>query len=52
MSIEGDALGDAALGYDSRTHDPIVNVRFNARGQRRFAHVTEENVGKPFAIML
>lgn len=50
--LEGDDLSDAAPGYDSRTHDPIVNFRFNARGQRRFAHATEDNVGKPFAIVL
>ncbi|MCP3477355.1 preprotein translocase subunit SecD [Bradyrhizobium sp. CCGUVB1N3] len=50
--LDGDDLSDAAPGYDSRTHDPIVSFRFNARGQRRFAHATEENVGKPFAIVL
>ncbi|MGY8684258.1 preprotein translocase subunit SecD [Bradyrhizobium sp. UFLA05-153] len=50
--LEGDDLSDAAPGYDSRTHAPIVNFRFNARGQRRFAHATEDNVGKPFAIVL
>ena len=50
--LDGDDLSDAAPTYDSRAHDPVVSFRFNARGQRRFAHATEENVGKPFAIVL
>ena len=35
-----------------RTDEPIVSFRFNSNGARRFAQVTEENVGKPFAIVL
>jgi preprotein translocase subunit SecD len=27
-------------------------TRFNARGQRRFADATQDNPGKPFAIVL
>ena len=39
-------------GFDSATQQPIASFRFNGRGARRFAHVTGENVGKPFAIVL
>src|SRR5205807_10453230 len=35
-----------------RTSEPIVSFRFNNAGARRFAQVTTENVGKPFAIVL
>jgi preprotein translocase subunit SecD len=29
----------------------VITFRFNAEGARRFAQVTQENVGKPFAIV-
>ena len=32
--------------------EPIVSFRFNTSGARKFAQVTQENVGKPFAIIL
>jgi preprotein translocase subunit SecD len=50
--LDGDDLDDVAPGFGPDNKEPIVSFRFNARGQRRFAHVTEENIGKPFAIAL
>jgi len=50
--LDGDDIADAAPGFDQRTDEPIVSFRFNSNGARRFAQVTEENVGKPFAIVL
>ncbi|MBS0502973.1 MAG: protein translocase subunit SecD [Proteobacteria bacterium] len=50
--ISGDQLIDAQQGFDSRNNAPIVNIRFNGQGGRRFAKVTQENVNKPFAIIL
>ena len=41
-----------APGFAAGTKDPIASFRFNGRGTRRFAHVTEENVGRAFAIVL
>ncbi len=32
--------------------EPIVSFRFNTAGARKFAQATQENVGKPFAIVL
>ena len=43
---------DAQPGFDQRTSEPIVNFRFNSTGARKFAEATQENVGKPFAIVL
>lgn len=51
-ALDGDDISYAAPGFASGTKDPIAQFRFNGRGARRFAHVTEENVGKPFAIVL
>lgn len=50
--ISGDQLIDAQQGFDSRNNAPVVNIRFNGQGGRRFAKVTQENVNKPFAIIL
>jgi len=50
--ISGDQLTDASQGFDQRTNAPVVNIRFDGQGGRRFAKVTSENVNKPFAIIL
>jgi len=50
--VSGDELTDAQPGFDQRTSEPIVSFRFNTSGARKFAQTTQENVGKPFAIVL
>ena len=50
--ITGADLVDAQPGFDQRTSEPIVSFKFNINGARRFAQVTQENVGRPFAIVL
>jgi len=50
--VSGAELTDAQPGFDPRTSEPVVNFRFNTSGARKFAQVTQENVGKPFAIVL
>jgi preprotein translocase subunit SecD len=52
VMVSGEDLVDAQPGFDQRTREPIVSFRFNNSGGRRFAQVTQENVGKPFAIVL
>lgn len=51
-AIEGDDISYAGPGLASGTNEPIATFRFNGRGTRRFAHITQENIGKPFAIVL
>lgn len=51
-ALDGDDINYAAPGFATGTKDPIASFRFNGRGARRFAHLTEENVGKPLAIVL
>src|SRR5581483_3300429 len=51
-AVSGADLTDAQAGFDQRTGEPVVNFRFDTAGARRFAQVTQENVGRPFAIVL
>src|SRR5947208_6242265 len=50
--VSGEDLTDAQPGFDQRTGEPIVTFKFNTSGARKFAQVTQENVGRPFAIVL
>ncbi len=52
VMVSGEDLTDAQPGFDQRTGEPIVSFRFNTNGARRFAQVTQTNVGRPFAIVL
>jgi preprotein translocase subunit SecD len=44
-------LNDAQQAYD-QNNQPDVTIQFNSEGGRRFAKVTQKNVGKPFAIIV
>jgi len=50
--VSGADLVDAQPGFDQRNSEPIVSFRFNSAGARKFAEATQQNVGKPFAIIL
>jgi preprotein translocase subunit SecD len=52
VMVSGADLTDAQPGFDQRTSEPIVTFKFNINGARSFARVTQENVGRPFAIVL
>ena len=49
--LSGDELVDAKLSYN-QNNEPVVSITFNSEGGRKFARVTQENVGKPFAMIL
>lgn len=50
--VTGDQLLDARQAFSPDTNQPIVNFTFDGPGGRRFARTTQENVGKPFAIIV
>ena len=50
--ITGDMISSAHQGFDQQTGQPVVNIGFDSTGTHRFARVTQENVNKPFAIIL
>ncbi|WP_137178686.1 protein translocase subunit SecD [Roseomonas sp. AR75] len=52
VEVDGANLSDARAGQDGRTGEWVVNFSFDSVGTRRFADVTRQNVGKPFAIVL
>lgn len=52
VMVSGEDLSDAQQGYDQRGNAPIVNIRFNGAGGRKFGQVTSQNVNRPFAIIL
>lgn len=51
-ALDGGDISYAGPGFTGESKEPIATFRFNGRGTRRFAHITAENVGKPFAIVL
>lgn len=50
--LGGEDLVDAQVSFDQRTNEPVVTFRFNTAGAREFARITQQNVGRPFAIVL
>ena len=51
VMVSGDQLVDARQEFD-QDGQPVVSIKFNTAGARRFGRVTQENTGKPFAIIL
>jgi SecD/SecF fusion protein len=52
VEVDGANLSDARAGQDSRNGEWVVNFTFDSVGTRRFADITRQNVGRPFAIVL
>jgi preprotein translocase subunit SecD len=51
VMVSGDQLTDAHQSFDQDGR-PDIDLTFNTAGARRFARATQENVNKPFAIIL
>jgi preprotein translocase subunit SecD len=51
VMVSGDQLTDAKQSFDQNGR-PDIDITFNSTGGHRFGRVTQENVGKPFAIIL
>jgi preprotein translocase subunit SecD len=52
VMITGDMLTNANQTYDPQTGAPGVTLQLDGAGSKRFAKVTQENSGKPFAIIV
>ncbi|AOG10977.1 export membrane protein SecD [Agrobacterium sp. RAC06] len=50
--LAGDRLTDARVQFDQQGGQPVVSFRFDGVGAERFARITSDNVGRPFAIVL
>ena len=51
VMVSGDQLTDAKQSFDQDGR-PDIDITFDSAGARRFGRATQENVGKPFAIIL
>jgi preprotein translocase subunit SecD len=51
VMVSGEQLIDAKQTFDQDGR-PVVSIKFNSAGARRFGKATQENVNKPFAIIL
>src|SRR5689334_14636294 len=50
--VSGEDLVGALASFDQQNREPVVSFRFNTRGAQQFGRVTQENVNRPFAIVL
>jgi len=50
--LTGADLATARVSIDQTTSEPYVSVEFNKTGEKVFAELTEQNVGKQLAIIL
>lgn len=51
--LMGDAISGASVRFDqSQFNEPVVAIQFNSEGAKKFADVTEKNVGRRLAILL
>ncbi|HEX4181625.1 MAG TPA: protein translocase subunit SecD [Caulobacteraceae bacterium] len=50
--VSGDMLTSAQMSFNPQTSAPVVVIRFNGQGSRRWGDATTENVQKRFAIVL
>ncbi len=50
VELSGENLTDAQPTFQD--NQPVVSFRFDNAGARKFGKITQENVGKPFAIVL
>jgi preprotein translocase subunit SecD len=49
--VSGEQISKAVQSFDDNGR-PDINITFDSSGARRFGRTTQENVGKPFAIIL
>jgi preprotein translocase subunit SecD len=52
IEVDGANLTDARAGQNGQTGEWVVNFSFDSIGTRRFADISRNNVGHPFAIVL
>ena len=50
--LTGADLRSAGIDFDPDTNQPVITLDFTDEGKEKFAHLTEENVGKILAIFL
>ncbi len=52
VEVSGDSLDQASASSDQETGGWQINFRFNSAGARKFAQITQQNIGHRFAVVL
>jgi protein-export membrane protein SecD len=50
--LTGEELVDAQATFSQQSSEAVVSFRFNTSGAQKFATISQQNVGRPFAIVL
>jgi len=50
--LTGENLVDSQPGFNQQNNEPIVSFKFDSTGAQKFARITQEHVGEPFAVVL
>jgi preprotein translocase subunit SecD len=50
--LTGADLKQAKIAFDRTSGKPVVSLEFNSKGAKKFAEITQKNIGKPLAIIL
>lgn len=50
--LSGKDLSSATVTFDQNSGQPVVQLKFNSTGTKKFADITKRNVGNPVAIVL
>ena len=50
--LTGEYLSEARVNFDPQSGQPEVGIKFNSKGSRIFADITEKNINKRLAIVL
>lgn len=52
VALEGKHISDAQLAFNPDSGQPVVTFKLDKDGARRFADLTQRNIGRPLAIVL
>lgn len=52
VELTGDVIEEARPSFDPVTNEPLVTMKMNSEGARKWARITGANIGKPVAIIL
>lgn len=52
VAMEGEHISDARLGFSPTTGEPVVTFSLDNVGTKVFGEITQDNIGRPLAIVL
>lgn len=52
VALKGEHIRDARMAFHPDTGEPVVNFSLDNTGARRFGEMTQNNIGRPLAVVL